>query len=741
MAAPAGLLAAVAALVPAIILGQQWWAGPVLAYLLGRILWLRDRRLTLVTGVVVLAVGLRAFSLVALQEHRRALMPHGQRTMTLRLATDSWQENGPLLTGTARDRGGTPVAVQVRLASRAQARQLTMATGPLTLTVQGRYSRVLPPTNVNEFDGRAWLANQGIVSRVSGQVTGITESPASRPLEFLQAGRARLRHYLATLPEPLAGDSQQLLMGERDPALATAMDQAKQLGIIHLFCLSGLHLLVLTRLLRGLLTVGGCTRETSRMVLALIIPVYWVFGGAATSLGRAALMVEFTLLGELGGLRGPTAWAGSLIIQTVVTPAVLLTTGGQLSYLLAFCLTWFHFPSVPVQTVRLALVSLPVVLHANYQFHLLSLGINYLMIPLFSGLIMPLTLLGGLSAWLFPSFGRLVNWGLLAFHRLVAGLAGLPGMVTVGRLPAWLTLALVIVTMLSWERHSRRWLLAGMYLVTWLGIHYPPGGEVAFVDIGQGDCVIIRTPFNRRVMMIDTGGRLNFGGAWQTRPAARDLATRTSLNYLQSRGISHLDAVWLSHKDTDHIGYLSTVLKTVRVDRIFVPAGMDHAEKLRSWTRGRVPVIPVTDQSPGFGGLRVYHPFRAGSGTNDDSMVLGGRFGGQAFLFTGDLPKAGEAQVLDRYPGLRADVLKLGHHGSRTATRPATLRQLGVRVAIISAGRHNRYGHPAPATVATLEQAGIRTYSTQTQGMISYRYHGTRGSFWSRRTPAELDDD
>lgn len=741
MAARAGLLAAIAALVPAVILGHQAWAGLMLVYLGGRLLYLRERPLLLLAGGLALILVFRSLTLVATQNERRAHLPQGERTVSLTVAADAWQTNGPLLTATAHDAEGQPVQVQARMRSRKQAATLKRATGPVIITVQGKWAKILPPTNENEFDTRAWLANQGIVSRVSGQVTAVTPRPVQSPLELIQAGRARLRTYLATLPEPLAGDARQLLIGERDPALASELNQAKQLGVIHLFCLSGLHLLVLTRLLRGLLTLGGVTRECSQLILALIIPVYWLFGGAATSLGRAALMVELTLVGELGGLRGPTAWAGSLLIQTLVTPAVLLTTGGQLSYLLAFCLTWFRFPSAFLRTVRLALVSLPVILHANYQFHLLSLVVNYLMIPLFSILVMPATLVGALLAGWLPGLGLVVNQGLRCFHGLVGALVTLPGMITFGRLPAWLTLILVLITMLSWERRGCYRMLVALYLAAWVGIHFPPSGEVTFVDIGQGDCVIIRTPFNRRVMMIDTGGRLNFGGNWKGRPPTRDLAARTSLNYLQSRGISHLDALWLSHKDTDHIGYLPTVVKTLRVDRIFVPAGMERAPKLQKMTRGRVPVIPVTDQSPAFAGLRVYHPFKPGRGANEDSLVLSGCFGNQTFLFTGDLPKAGEAAVLARYPGLRARVLKLGHHGSRTATSPATLKQLGVRVAIISAGRHNRYGHPDPATLRVLQRAGVVTYSTQTQGMISYRYWGNRGGFWPQRTPAELRDD
>lgn len=141
-------------------------------------------------------------------------------------------------------------------------------------------------------------------------------------------------------------------------------------------------------------------------------------------------MMELQLLGQLVGLRGMLPWAISLLIQTLISPSILLSMGGQLSYLLSFCLTWFEQPSGLKQTLRLSLVSLPPLLHSVYQFHLLSLVINYLMIPFFSLIIMPLAIGGGILYPLFPGLGAVVNAGLILFHR------GWPPWLTFpGRLP------------------------------------------------------------------------------------------------------------------------------------------------------------------------------------------------------------------------------------------------------------------------------------------------------------------
>ena len=122
--------------------------------------------------------------------------------------------------------------------------------------------------------------------------------------------------------------------------------------------------------------------------------------------------------------------------------------------------------------------------------------------------------------------------------------------------------------------------------------------------------------------------------------------------------------------------------------------------------------------------LHVLHPFDRGRGRNEDSMVLVGAFGQLKFMFMGDLDRQGERNVIQRSPDLRVDVLKLGHHGSRTSSDPEFIRQLLPRIGIISAGRQNRYGHPNQETIITLGKNNVKSISTQKYGMIRYRYYG-----------------
>lgn len=171
-------------------------------------------------------------------------------------------------------------------------------------------------------------------------------------------------------------------------------------------------------------------------------------------------------------------------------------------------------------------------------------------------------------------------------------------------------------------------------------------------------------------------------------------------------------------------------MKNFRVKQILVPAGMETLPKFQTRLAYPVKVVPVTNQSSPMTDLQILHPLQVGSATNDDSLVLFGHFGKLRFLFMGDLPQNGEKLIMKQYPNLQADVLKLGHHGSKTSSNLAFLKQVQPHYGIISAGRRNRYHHPNLETMQRLQQSKIVPLSTQNYGMIRYRYY----SFYDQLT-------
>ncbi|NLR17647.1 DNA internalization-related competence protein ComEC/Rec2 [Lactobacillus sp. LC28-10] len=609
------------------------------------------------------------------------------------------------------------------------------------ILVHGDLLRPQPATNANEFDFRQYQADQGIfntikIDRLTLVAVVRTNNPLVWWIDTCHALRARLIQRTQALPKTLQLYVQGLFLGWRATDFYESLSAVTDLGLIHLFSISGFHIVWIVVLVSWLLRRIGFTETPIAVILLLLLPTYYILAGSQVGLLRAVVVVILGLLAQLFGFRlaGLTAWGISLLLGLLVQPAMLMHLGGQLSYLLAFGLLFTKQFGVFKTTLMLNLLSLPLILYHIYQWHVLTMFVNLLILPIFSICIFPLVLVAGCGGQLMPWLADFTERLLGLFTSGLNMIDSLPGMVVFGKPNAWVIGLLTILTLLLMSqrfKHGIVIILGTLYLASFLMIHFPTSGEVTFFDIGQGDSFLVRTPYNRQVTMIDTGGRVNFGGK---KLSGRSRAQRISLNYLKSQGLSHLDNLCLSHQDADHVGDVGDVLQGVRVKRLYVPLGMTEnpqfMKRIRPYIQG-TQVIPVqAGQQIADSSLKVVHPFKPGLGTNEDSMVLAGQMGGLSWLFTGDLDRAGERDILSRYPELRTDVLKLGHHGSKTSTDPEVVRQLQPKIGIISAGRNNRYGHPNQETLVTLANNHIPVFNTQVNGMIRYRYISSSIGRW-----------
>lgn len=686
--------------------------------------------------MVVVTTALISFRCLLLVHHNQLITQQREHEVqqTVFVEPDAVKKNGNLVTTVGKTERGEKCLCSIRVTSYEQVKWLANLHQPFSLTVRGIIQPISPGTNENQFDSRRFYQSQGVSNVIHGT---LVHKQVLKPTitDWLHCWRAQLENYFMKFPAPLSLFCQRLLLGIDDIELNETVQQVRRLGIIHLFCLSGLHVSVLSGFLRRGLSSFNVPREHVDLIQVFALLVFWVIGGQSASLTRAVMMMEVGLIGKFCYLPKLDTWSISLLVHVMLVPGILMNLGGQLSYLLSFALCRINWTSVWKQTKALNYMSVPLLLNATYQVHGLTMLLNYVMIPLFSWIILPAVVTCAVVGWKLPFFLLLCNRGLELYQRLLSWLASLPGLVTYGKLPDFLTMFMVVITILYCERrkgtHIFRNILIISYVLIFVWIHFPLKGEVTFFDIGQGDSILIREPFNRRVVLIDTGGRLNFKvPQWQKRVGVRDEAQRTSINYLKSRGINKIDAIMLSHSDADHIGYLTTFCREMNVKTVMVPAGMEKMVKFTKRLPVAMQVIPVTNRTklrsiP----LQVLHPFHSGQGTNEDSMVLLGHFGGKKFIFTGDLDRTGELKIMQKNPKLRADVIKLGHHGSKTASDPQFLKQLQPELAIISAGRHNRYGHPNVETMYTLQEQRIISWSTQQYGMIKYTYDQHSGKF------------
>lgn len=261
---------------------------------------------------------------------------------------------------------------------------------------------------------------------------------------------------------------------------------------------------------------------------------------------------------------------------------------------------------------------------------------------------------------------------------------------TIHYAPQYVFIFIFIVVYIQCLKHFK-WIYMILFLIPFLEVFCNPFFQVYTLNIGQGDCSVIVEPFYKSVVMIDCGQSLY-----------RDNVERIIFPFLENKNIHTIDTLILTHDDFDHSG------------------GYDHLKE-------KVKIKQVIKNSKDK--VNVEYPFylllqeRMAKDENDSSIISYFTYDHLNYLFMGDASKEIEKQLMDTYD-LKADVIKIGHHGSNTSSDAAFLDSLDCKIALISAGYKNKYDHPSTETLKTLDHLHIHTFCTSTDGSIAiYSLH------------------
>jgi competence protein ComEC len=399
---------------------------------------------------------------------------------------------------------------------------------------------------------------------------------------------------------------------------------------------------------------------------------------------------------------------------------------------------FFLYQITAVSAVIQAGLALPMIVYFH-RVGLSGLTANALVVPLM-GLAIPVGFVAVFTGWAWVAR---IGGVLLAVSRaIVHWHASLDPDWRIPTPPLWLGIAFSLALIAAAVARGRWWRLASgaavaalLTLLLWQPFPpdvHPGELELAVIDVGQGDGLLVIFPDGKR-MILDGGGIPSFGNRAKSQ---LDVGEDVVAPYLWDRNIRDVDVVALSHAHDDHIGGLPALVSDFRPRELWTGATPDSPawRVLRDRAqRLGVKIMPLlAPQRFAWGGaqIEILAPFAdyvpAGEPTNDDSLVMRVRYGKHSFLLCGDAERPIEYRMLSENELQPADVLKVGHHGSHTSSTQAFLDAVRPVFAIVSVGQDNSYGHPHADVIDRLLDHNAVVYRTDLDGLVSIRTDGRR---------------
>ena len=644
--------------------------------------------------------------------------------------------------------------------------------------VFGEVSPFLQATNPGEFDAAAYYRRKDCLFALrKTKITAQTKN-YGRLEEFL----SQLRYESEVLFRKLLGEkngatASAMVLGRKKGMDSEVKALYQGAGISHLLAISGLHLSLIGAGLFGLLKKVRLPVALSAGISTWILIVYAQLTGMGISTRRALVM--FLLFLAAGLLKRtpdlPTSLAVAALLLLVPRPQRILDAGFQLSFSAVLGIAgmipvlqdgwedaapslrvtdgvagWNIARTAIVRTCRLlrknilaglgiTMTMLPFLLIHFYEWSPWSVLLNLVVIPLM-GILLPcligLQLVARLTALAhcleLPQhlLCTAIEAIFSCYEQLCRFTTALPGSILHTGYPTWQTLTAYTIGLIALAVSGKKLrphlrLAAAMCLMGIFLIRLPGELNVTMLDVGQGECVGIETR-EHHVYLVDAGSTSKKKtGQYQIIP------------WLKYIGTQSVEGIFITHWDEDHISAVGELLEwskssRVKIRRIFLPDVALKDEVLEALLQQiEEAEISVEYLSAGEhmtdGALQIscLHPYakKVPEDRNDASLVLRLSQGDFQMLLTGDLEKSGEDWLVEQarpatQNPLRCTILDAGHHGASNATGEALLDLAQPGVVLISCGKNNRYGHPAPETLQRLEERGIRWYSTAEVGAI-----------------------
>ena len=519
-----------------------------------------------------------------------------------------------------------------------------------------------------------------------------------------------------------------LIFGKDDYINDDVTTSFRNIGISHLFAISGTHVSIFVLILNNILKRLKIYEEKRCIIIILFLLFYMFLTSYPMSVLRSCI---FTILLTINKrfyffIKPQNLLYLTLAIILFINPLYIYNLSLQLSFSISlsliltgeyinsfkknigksFCISFISF-----------VVSFPIVINNFYEVNFLSIFYNLFFVPFITMLILPLTLI----SFILPFLDNILHLFIFILENLTLFLSKISALKLTFCKVNFVIFCLyyvLIIFCLFYLKKGKKSVVFFLLIVIIIhsNIKFINNDYVMFMDVNQGDSTLIVV--NKKVTLIDTGGILQLNNDKYD----YNITNNRTIPYLKSKGIKKIDNLILTHGDADHMGDAINIVENIKVNKVIFNCGSyNNLEKnlIKTLEKKKIKYDSCIE-SLEMGSYKLkFLNTKKYNNENDNSSVIYLKYNNMKFLFMGDAGIVKENDILEKYNMSNIDVLKVGHHGSKTSSSKKFIDEINPKYGVISVGKNNKYGHPNKEILNTLSNSKI--YRTDEDGSIMFK--------------------